>query len=265
MVARKTHGLADALEAQRRFPTVQPASAEAPARVFGLPDGKAAGGLQRAAPGRAFAIRQHYLGLAAGNIDPHQVAPSGPSSGLLDSKDRTVVLIRQAGAGRHQGRHGQESVAPWQQRAVRLRALATVARLLSYLCRGFLLLAFSFFGLGKLILTPRDLALHHAWTADLPIMVSRVVGLSEVACATALLVSMASRRFARLLVPAAAVLFANQCVAVAVHLLRRETNVSLPLNILWFALIVYLLWYGTHRPATIQRADEPMEMPLCER
>jgi hypothetical protein len=69
----------------------------------------------------------------------------------------------------------------------------------------------------------------------------------------------------RLLVPAAAVLFANQCVAVAVHLLRRETNVSLPLNILWFALIVYLLWYGTHRPATIQRADEPMEMPLCER
>ena len=99
---------------------------------------------------------------------------------------------------------------------------------------------FGFVGYMKSFAPLSTLEQHGAWTTALPTWLGRVVGLSELACAAALVLGLAwsaRRGWARI---AAAVLIVNQIAAAAVHLSRSEAE-ALPQNLLLILMLGSLL------------------------
>lgn len=87
---------------------------------------------------------------------------------------------------------------------------------------------FAFVGGNKALAPLADLARHHAWTIWLPEWLGRLIGVTEVLCALALLAGLhrTGRRWA---MGAAIALIVNQAVAGAVHAAHAETG-ALPQN-----------------------------------
>ena len=113
------------------------------------------------------------------------------------------------------------------------RVLAIVASLL-------LAAFFAFFGYFKSFAPVEVLVQHHAWTTALPEWLGRIVGVTELASAAALLAGIALPRMRGPARVAAAYLVLNQGAAAFVHLARSETA-ALPQNgvIVAVALIAF--------------------------
>ena len=105
---------------------------------------------------------------------------------------------------------------------------------------------FGFVGWHKSVDSLADLARYHAWTVWLHEWLGRLVGLSELLCAVALLVALhpRGRRIAGL---SGAVLIVNQLAAAAVHLAHGE-SAALPQNAVLIALLGLIVWIV--RPAS---------------
>lgn len=96
---------------------------------------------------------------------------------------------------------------------------------------------FGFVGFFKTFAPLSTLAEHHAWTIALPEWLGRLVGITELGAALALLASAIWPRAGRW---AAASLIANQACAATVHLARGEAA-ALPQNLLIVAVCVVVI------------------------
>ena len=100
-----------------------------------------------------------------------------------------------------------------------------------------LALFFGFVGTMKSFAPLELLKQHHAWTTALPALPGRLVGLSELACAAALVLGLLLPGRRTWITVAAVILIVNQLVAAAVHLARGETE-ALPQNAILIGLLI---------------------------
>lgn len=115
-----------------------------------------------------------------------------------------------------------------------------------------LALFFAFVGWNKAFAPLADLARYGAWTVHLPEAVGRLIGWSELACASALLGALlpAGRRISFF---AALALIANQFAAGGVHAAQGE-GAALPQNAVLIAMLAALAWLTRAAPvANTQR------------
>ncbi|MFL9840430.1 DoxX family protein [Sphingomonas sp. ST-64] len=115
------------------------------------------------------------------------------------------------------------------------RSAHGIARIVALL----LALAFAFFGYFKTFASLSVLAQHHAWTLVLPVAAGRLVGVTELVAALALLLGAIAARWHRVARGAAIYLIVNQACAAAVHLARGETA-ALPQNAVLAALAAFV-------------------------
>jgi uncharacterized membrane protein YphA (DoxX/SURF4 family) len=118
---------------------------------------------------------------------------------------------------------------------LRERIITMLARAIALLLAAF----FAFVGWHKLVSPLADLQRYHSWTAYLPELPGRIVGMSELICAAALVLSIVSKYRAAAGV-AAAVLIANQLIAAAVHWTHQEIA-ALPQNGALIALLLAVM------------------------
>ncbi len=131
------------------------------------------------------------------------------------------------------------------------RGANIIARIVALL----LALAFAFFGYFKTFASLSVLAQHHAWTLVLPVAAGRIVGVTELAAALALLFGAAAARWHRFATAAALYLIVNQACAAAVHLARGETA-ALPQNALLAGLAAIVAVVFARRHATSSTKGE---------
>ena len=126
------------------------------------------------------------------------------------------------------------------------KALNVLSRLACLLLAAF----FAFVGYWKAFGSIEALAAHHAWVAGWPAWFARAVGLSELACAVAMVASAAigSQRLAGW---TALVLIANQLVALAVHAWRGEAGSAGPQNLVLIALLALVAFHALRRSASV--------------
>jgi len=93
----------------------------------------------------------------------------------------------------------------------------------------FLGIFFAFVGYMKAFAPIPELAAHGAWTVHLPSALGRLIGWSEIACAVLLLTCQWKARTRKYWAAGAAILFANQIAAAAVHSAQSELQ-ALPQN-----------------------------------
>lgn len=105
---------------------------------------------------------------------------------------------------------------------------------------------FAFVGWMKMFAPTALLVEHHAWTIWLPDWLGRIVGVSELACAAALILPIAFRRFAGVQRASALALIANQLVAAAFHARHGEAG-ALPQNAVLIALLVLVVALAPRR------------------
>lgn len=117
------------------------------------------------------------------------------------------------------------------------RSVRVIARIIAVL----LALAFAFFGYSKAFAPLTVLAEHHAWTTALPRVAGRLVGITELVAALALLLGATRARWGALATGAAAYLVANQACAALVHAGRGETA-ALPQNALLVGLALIVIF-----------------------
>jgi hypothetical protein len=112
---------------------------------------------------------------------------------------------------------------------------------------GFLLAAFlGFVGWHKTFSSLTDLAVYGSWTVHLWEPLGRLIGVSEMVCAAALVLPTVWSRAALARRWACLYFIANQIAAATVHAGHGETQ-ALPQNAVLVALCLFILW-GT-RPA----------------
>jgi hypothetical protein len=124
------------------------------------------------------------------------------------------------------------------------RYIEIMARIIAIL----LALAFAFFGYFKTFATSAVLVEHHAWTTALPMVAGRLVGMTELAAALALLLGATRARWRGLATGAAIYLIVNQVCAAVVHVSRSEVA-ALPQNAVLVALALIVI-FGRRSPAT---------------
>ncbi|MFD1612311.1 DoxX family protein [Sphingomonas tabacisoli] len=112
---------------------------------------------------------------------------------------------------------------------------------------------FAFVGWMKTFAPVALLAEHHAWTVWLPESLGRIVGVSELGCAAALVVPIAFGRFAAVQRTSALILIVNQLVAAGFHAAHGEAG-ALPQNAVLIALLVFVAAAAPNR--TNQRKGE---------
>lgn len=115
------------------------------------------------------------------------------------------------------------------------RGAGMIARIVAAL----LGLAIAFFGSFKAFAPLSVLEQHHAWTTALPDAVGRLVGVTELAAALALLLGAARARSIRFAVAGAIYLIVNQGLAAWVHVARGETA-ALPQNAVLAGLALFV-------------------------
>lgn len=120
------------------------------------------------------------------------------------------------------------------------RGLTVGVALLAVLLAAF----FAFVGYHKAFSPLAELAQHRVWTLALPDWAGRIVGWSELLCATLLLGygAAATRSWAA---AAALALIANQFVAAAVHAFRGEAD-ALPQNAILVGLLALVVLAARH-------------------
>lgn len=109
--------------------------------------------------------------------------------------------------------------------------IRVITLLVSFLLAAF----FGFVGYNKAFASLSDLARYRSWTIWIPVLLGRMVGWSEMACAIGL-VSGASSRCIPIARISAGILIANQLCAAAVHASHGELK-ALPQN----AVLILLL------------------------
>jgi DoxX-like family len=107
--------------------------------------------------------------------------------------------------------------------------------------------AFSLFvGYHKTFSPLAVLAENTAWTVHLPEWLGRMVGVAELAAASALLLALVFRNLARPGWLAALWITLNHGVAAVVHVLHDELP-ALPANAFWIALCMLVTWLAWRR------------------
>jgi len=117
--------------------------------------------------------------------------------------------------------------------------VAQSARIIAHIVAALLGLAFAFFGYFKTFASLAVLAQHHAWTLALPEAAGRLVGVSELVAAFALLLGAIRPRWHRLAVGAAIYAMLNQGIAASVHIARSEIA-ALPQNAVLAGLALFV-------------------------
>ncbi|MBI4922905.1 MAG: DoxX family protein [Devosia nanyangense] len=105
-----------------------------------------------------------------------------------------------------------------------------------------LALLFGFAGIMKTFRPIPDLAKMLVWPGDLPVWVTRFIGIAEGAGALGLILPLASGILAWLTPLAAIGLAIIQALAIGFHAQRGETAKSLPINLVLLALAVFVAW-----------------------
>jgi uncharacterized membrane protein YphA (DoxX/SURF4 family) len=129
--------------------------------------------------------------------------------------------------------------------------LFCIAQIAVFAIQLVLALFFLFVGGMKTAAPMAMLQLHHAWVASLPEPAARLVGISELFCAAAMILGLFLRRAVWWSGIAAWSLLANQVVAVIFHVARNEIAVSGPQNLL---IVVALACVGVFRCAPLRHA-----------
>ena len=117
------------------------------------------------------------------------------------------------------------------------------------------LLALAFLAAGAMKLTQplATLAASIAWTADVPEMLVRLIGLAEVLGALGLVLPAATRIRPRLTPLAAAALALDMVLASVFHLARGEATM-LPATLVLAALLAFVAWGRATRAPVAPRA-----------
>lgn len=108
----------------------------------------------------------------------------------------------------------------------------------SWLAQLVLALFFAFVGFMKTTAPMPDLARYHAWVADLPEPVARLVGVSEMACALLLVLPGLLRWKGNWILGAALVLIVNQAIAMGFHALRGDLSGAIVQNLVLIGLLL---------------------------
>lgn len=117
-----------------------------------------------------------------------------------------------------------------------------------WLAQILLALVFGIGGYLKLTLPPEDLAANLGWPADLPLIVTRLVGALEFLGAVGLVVPQLFRKTAQVTPWAAGGLALIMVSALLFHFARNEVT-SLPVNVLLGATAMFVAWGRWHNPA----------------
>ena len=122
-----------------------------------------------------------------------------------------------------------------------------------WIAQGVLALAFLAAGAMKLAMPIADLHATLAWTADVPSVLVRLIGLAEVLGALGLVLPAATRIRPRLTALAAAALALDMAVATLFHLVRGEFSM-LPATLILGAALAFVAWGRTVRLPVAPRA-----------
>ncbi|RUV26206.1 DoxX family protein [Mesorhizobium sp. M1A.F.Ca.IN.022.04.1.1] len=114
-----------------------------------------------------------------------------------------------------------------------------------------LFILFGMPGIMKTFLDPSALPpMGILWATDVPVWLLRFIGIGELAGALGMILP-AATRILPLLTPLAALGFvAIQVLAIGFHAYRGETSQVLPLNLVYLALSIFVMW-GRARKAPI--------------
>jgi hypothetical protein len=109
-------------------------------------------------------------------------------------------------------------------------------------------------GIMKTFMDPTALAsMGIAWAADVPVWFLRFIGLCELAGALGMILP-AATRILPFLTPLAALGFVViQVLAIGFHAFRGETGQTLPMNVVFLALSLFVLWGRTRKAPIASR------------
>jgi hypothetical protein len=116
----------------------------------------------------------------------------------------------------------------------------TIIWIMSCVAQIMLAAFFGFVGFMKATAPMTELARHHAWVAGLPEPVARLVGVSEILCAAALIVPMLLRAGKTWISLAAIALVCNQTIAIFFHALRGDLAGAIGQNLVLIGLLLML-------------------------
>lgn len=131
-----------------------------------------------------------------------------------------------------------------------IKARRTVALVISLILGIF----FAFVGYMKAFAPIVELAQHNAWTVHLPVALGRLIGWSEIACAALLLVCPWRAEARKFWLAGAALLFANQIAAAAVHFARDELQ-SLPQNAAIISGCIFIILAAERKREQVTRGS----------
>ncbi|WP_095203672.1 DoxX family protein [Mesorhizobium carmichaelinearum] len=117
-----------------------------------------------------------------------------------------------------------------------------------------LFILFGMPGIMKTFMAPSALApMGIVWATDVPIWLLRFIGLCELAGALGMILP-AATRILPFLTPLAALGFVTiQVLAIGFHAFRGETGHTLPMNIIFLALSLFVLWGRTRKAPIASR------------
>ncbi|MDO7833730.1 DoxX family protein [Sphingobium sp. HBC34] len=115
------------------------------------------------------------------------------------------------------------------------------AMAVSWMVQSLLAAFFAFVGFMKATAPMADLARYHAWVAGLPEPVARIVGVSEIACAIALVMPIMLRSRGSWAGWAAILLIVNQGIAIIFHAYRGDLAGALAQNLILIALLLLVV------------------------
>lgn len=105
-----------------------------------------------------------------------------------------------------------------------------------------LALAYGAAGGMKTFMPIADISAQMAWAAASPDWLIRFIGVAELAGAVGLILPSATRILAWLTPLAALGLSVIQVLAISLHAVRGETTMTLPANIVFLALAMFVVW-----------------------
>ena len=111
-----------------------------------------------------------------------------------------------------------------------------------WIAQGLLAALFGAAGVTKAMLPMPRLVAMMDWTGAVPVALTRLIGVAELAAAVAMVLPIALDILPWLTPLAALGLIAIQLVAIGFHLRAGETLKSLPMNLLLGALAAFVLW-----------------------
>ena len=123
-----------------------------------------------------------------------------------------------------------------------------------WIAQGVLALAFLAAGAMKLLMPIADLHDALAWTADVPTMLVRLIGLAEVLGGLGLILPAATRVRPHLTALAAAALALDMAVATLFHLVRGEASMT-PVTLILGAALAFVTWGRAVRLPIAPRAE----------